>query len=59
MAATRLLYMITRINRKQTANLYFSSVLCSMPKEDRLLIASALHKLDEALLSKEAEDAGL
>ena len=38
---------------------YFSSVLCSMPKEDRLLIASALHKLDEALLSKEAEDAGL
>ena len=38
---------------------YFSSVLCSMPKEDRLLITSALHKLDEALLSKEAEDAGL
>ena len=33
---------------------YFDSLLCTMPEEDRALIATALRKLDQAL-SREAE----
>lgn len=35
---------------------YFDSVLSAIPAGDRALIASALDKLDGALLAKEAED---